>query len=219
MRNGTYKYFLNGKPTGIVETFSVRILPDGRKFTESVRDAKPFNTFFRVETTETNSAIQLCKILFRKDDTQIEAVYEFSENTLRFSRKIYEEIAEDETLELPESCLFFPLMRVFQGEIILKIAQNKSVTPVLVPDIKNPDDLENLLKPTFDERTAQKIGSETIAFYAPESTAFDADIYQYISKHYDENSQFWIDENGILVAYRFYQSANKVWEISSEFQL
>ena len=107
-------------------------------------------------------------------------------------------------------------MRCFQGQTILQVAQNKGKTSVLVPDIKKTDDLENLLKPTFDERTAKRLGRKTIGFFKPAGVAVETDIYQYESEHYNENSCFLIDDNGFLVGYVFAQSANKIWEIHLE---
>ncbi len=214
MRNGTYKYFLNGKPTGIVETFSIENLPDGGKFTRSVRDAKIFGTEFSVETHEKNGHFQKCKIEFKTDENEIRANYDFSEKSFHVLREINGENVQNETFDTPENCIFFPLMRCFQGATILRVADGFST--VLVPDIQNPKDIENLLKPTFDERTAEKIGRQTIGLHQKKSVAVEADIYRYFSKHYDENSCFLIDENDFLVGYVFTQSANKIWEISLE---
>jgi hypothetical protein len=217
MQNGTYKYFLNGKPTGIVETFSIENLPDGSKFTRSTRDAKSFGTEFTVETIEQNGRFQNCKIYFKTDETEVRANYDFSEKSFHLLREINGENVQDETFDLPENCVFFPLMRCFQGETILRVAEGFST--VLVPDIQNPKDIENLLKPIFDERTAEKIGRQTIGLHQKFSVAAEADLYRYFSKNYDENSCFCIDKSGFLVAYIFAQSANKIWEISLEFKL
>ncbi len=64
MQSGTYNYFLNGEPTGVTETFDIKILPNGSKFTTSIRDAKPFNTTIKVETIEKNDKFQECKISY-----------------------------------------------------------------------------------------------------------------------------------------------------------
>ena len=95
----------------------------------------------------------------------------------------------------------------------MRVAENQDFTTVLVPDIQNPNDAENLLKPTFDERRAENLGKENIAFYQENSITNEANVYQYFSKHYDENSRFWIDDNGLLIAYHFAQSPDKIWEI------
>ena len=214
MNSGTYKYFLNGKPTGIVETFSIENLPDGSKFTRSIRDAKSFGTEFSVETIEKNGRFQNCKIDFKTNETDVHASYDFSEKSFHVRREINGENVQDETFDLPGNCIFFPLMRCFQGETILRVAEGFST--VLVPDIQNPKDIENLLKPIFDERTAEKIGRQTIASYQKFPVSIEADVYRYFSKHYDENSCFCVDKRGLLVAYIFAQSANKIWEIGLE---
>lgn len=217
MNSGTYKYFLNGEPTGIVETFSIENLADGSKFTRSTRDAKSFGTEFTVETIEKNGRFQNCKIYFKTDETEVRANYDFSEKSFHLLREINGENVQDETFDFPENCIFFPLMRCFQGATILRVASGFST--VLVPDIQNPKDIENLLKPIFDERKAEKIGRQTIGLHQKFSVAAEADLYRYFSKNYDENSCFCIDKSGFLVAYIFAQSANKIWEISLECKL
>lgn len=213
MQTGTYNYFLNGEPTGVIETFESKILSNSSKQTTSTRDATPFNTIIAVGTLEKDDKFQNCKIVYQKDESKIEADYEFSEKSFQVLRKINGEIVQNETFDLPEKAIFFPLMRYFQGQTILQVAKNQDVTTVIVPDIKTSTNFENLLQPTFDERTAKFIKRETIAFYQPESVSIEADLYQYLSKHYDDNSQFWINDEGFLVAYQFVQSADKIWTI------
>ena len=218
MNYGIYNYYLNGKPTGIIETFNVSILPDGSKLTESIRDAKSFKTEITVKTIERENKFQRLEIRF-VNQNRVHAVYKFFEKEFLFVHENFDKKTTSETFDLPENCVIFPLMRCFQGQTILQVAQNQTITPVLVPDIQNPNDIENWLKPTFDERTAQNLGRETIAFYEPESVSIEANLYQYKSKHYDQNSQFWIDDKGLLIAYRFAQSADKIWEIRMESSL
>jgi hypothetical protein len=184
MKSGVYNYFLDGEPTGISETFDIKILPDGIKSTTSTRDAKPFNTTIKVETIEQNGRFKICKIIYRKDKSEVEAMYEFSETYFKIQRKINGEIIRNEMFDLPNNYVFFPLMRCFQGQTILQTSQNQNAATVIVPDIKPSTDFENLLAPNFDERTAQLI-----------STGNKLNVFKYLSKHYDENSEFHLNEN------------------------
>jgi hypothetical protein len=202
MQSGVYNYFLNGKHTGVTETFDIKILPDGSKQTTSIRDAKPFNTIIKVETSEQNGAFETCKIVYRKDENEVEAIYEFSETRLKIRRKIEGEIIRDETFDLPHNYVFFPLMRYFQGQTILQISQNQNTSTVIVPDIQPTTDFKNLLRSTFDERTGKLI-----------STKDNLYVYSYLSKHYDDNSEFYINENGLLVYYKFALNETQIWEV------
>jgi hypothetical protein len=203
MESGTYEYFLNGNPTGVIETFRSEILPDGSKFTTSTRDATPFKTKITVETTEKENKFQNCRIGFQKDEIEIESNYEFSEKTFHIWRKINGEIIQDETFDWPENAVFFPLMRCFQGQTILEAGENQDFTIVIVPDIQGTTAIEDFLQPTFDERTAKLI-----------STNENQRVFKYLSKHYDENSEFHLDKNGLMIYYKFVQNENQTWEVS-----
>ncbi len=202
MNSGTYNYFLNGEPTGVTETFDIKTLPDGSSVTTSVRDATPYNTTITVKTISEKNKFHICKIAYQKDKNKLDANYEVSGSSFQVLRKFNGEIVQNERLNLPNDALFFPLMRCFQGQIILQIAGNNTYSNVIVPDIQPTTDFQDLLKPTFDERTAKLIKQKDNRF-----------IYNYLSKHYDENSEFHLDENGLLVYYKFVQSETQTWEI------
>jgi hypothetical protein len=208
MQNGTYNYFLNGEPTNISETFDIKILPNGSILTTSIRNAKLFNTTITVETSELNDRFQTCKIIHQKDKTKVDAIYAFLETNFQITRKVDGEIVQNETVVFPENAIFFPLMRCFQGQTILQVAENQDVTTVIVPDIQPNTERQNLLKPTFDKRTAKLI-----------STKDNLRLFNYLSNHYDDNSEFHIDQNRLLVYYKFVQNEQQTWEIRSESSL
>lgn len=211
---GTYKYFLNNEPTGIVETFKINKLSKGTIRIVSERDASQYGTKILVEYGQLrNEPAYFFSIrMLNRNNPQVAdvfAYYDFKDDKLFFSRQINDKQTGKETIKLPENCIVFPLMRCFQGETILRVAENKSFSNVLVPSIENPEDSENLLRPTFDERTAELIEKETIQI---NKKSIETSVYKYLSKHYSEDSKFWIDENGLLVKYIFHQSEDKVWK-------
>ncbi len=201
MENGIYNYFLNGEPTGVSETFEIRMLPNGSKFTTSTRNAKPFNTTITVKVIEKDNKFQRVEIRY-VNEKRIHSIYKFLENEFLFVHENFAGKTTSETFNLPENSIFFPLMRCFQGQTILQVAENQDVTTVIVPDIQASTNFENLLKPTFDERTAKLISEQD-----------NLRIFNYLSKHYDDNSEFHLDENGLLVYYKFHQAEDKVWTI------
>ena len=213
MQNGTYIYLLNNEPTGIIETFSIESLPDGTKLTTSTRDASVYGTTIIVKTHEKDNKFNEFEINFEKE-SKINVIYKFSDKILYSERTINGKIVDNETINMPKNCVIFPLMRCFQGQTILQVAKNQSMTPVLVPNIINPTDTMNLLKPTFDKRTSKKIGTQGIWVSGKSiGLAFDCNIYEYFSKHYNDKSKFWINDNGLLVKYTFHQSDDKIWTI------
>jgi hypothetical protein len=208
MNSGTYSYFLNGEPTGVIETFDIKTMPDGSKLTTSIRDAKPFNTTITVKTIEKKDKFQTCKIAYQKDELHVEADYKFTENSFQVLLKSDGKIVQDETFDLPKDAIFFPLMRCFQGNTILQVAQNQDFTTVIVPDIQPTTKFEDLLKPTFDERTAKFLRLNN-----------NLSVFKYLSKHYNENSEFHLDKNGLLIYYKFVQSESQTWKITLESQI
>jgi hypothetical protein len=201
MNSGTYNYFLNGEPTGVTETFEIKLLPDGTKFTQSIRDAKPYNTTITVKVMERENQFRRVEIRYVNEES-VYGIYSFQANQTLFIHETFTEATTSETLEFPHNYVFFPLMRCFQGKTILQVAENANVTTVIVPDIQPNTNRQNLLKPTFDERTAELI-----------STKDNLSIFNYLSKHYNENSEFHIDENGLLVYYKFVQNESQTWEV------
>jgi hypothetical protein len=202
MNYGTYEYFLNGEPTGVVETVFIDFEPPDRRIIKSIRDAKPYNTTIMVETVSSLDRFDWFSVSFHKDNFKVNAIYKFDDDTFYFQRKINYEVVEEKTIQIPQNCVIFPLMRCFQGQTILQVAENQQPTTVLVPDIQPTTKFEYLLKPTFDERTAKQI-----------SESGKLRVFNYLSKHYDENSEFHLDENGLLVFYKFHQSDDKIWTI------
>jgi hypothetical protein len=207
MQKGVYNYFLNDEPTGITETFEIKLLPDGTKFTKSIRDAKPYNTIITVKVMENENQFRRVEIR-HESSSSVHAIYSFQDDKTLFVHEIFSETTTLETLELPNNYVFFPLMRCFQGQTILQVAENADITTVIVPDIQPNTERQNLLKPTFDKRTAKLI-----------STKDNLRLFNYLSIHYDEHSEFHINENGLLVYYKFVQNGQQTWEIRSESSL
>jgi len=207
--SGEYIYLLNGEPTGVTETFSVERSDDDIR-TSSTRDASAFGTVISVETVESNSRFATAKIEFQCNDVTTAAVYELGDGSFTFRRTRDGGIVDNEQRPLPHDAILFPLMRVFQGHTILAIAKSRRETPVIVPFVENPNDLARLLSPTTDYRTAERTNEKD-----------GLSTFKYLSKHYDDKSEFVIREDGLLASYRFPQAAEKVWEVvlSSEFQL
>ena len=214
MKTGMYQYFLNGQPTGITENFQIESLPDDMQKTSAIREATTFKTRISLEAVHDKLNFKSFEIQMTNAEAEtIRAVYEFADQKVFVARQINGENSFDEEITLPENCIIFPLMRVFQGAVISKVAESNQAVPVLIPAIENPADTTNLLRPTFDLRRAEQIGEESITFYQPHSVTINTRIYSYTGKHYDEKSRFWIDENGLLVSYIFHQAEDKIWEM------
>lgn len=226
MRFENYKYFLNNQPTGISEKFGVRNLPGGLTQTICERNTSIHGTMIYADAKRRGELFEKFEIRITNEKNpetaDVRAVYRFSGNNLHFTRERNDETVDDEIIALPENCLVFPLMRCFQGRTILQVAEKRTAVSVLVPDIQNPNDAGNLLRPIFDMRSAEFLGREQIGFWKKDSgdedtiVAREANLYRYISKHYDDNSRFWINDEGLLIAYRFQPAKEQIWDVYLE---
>ncbi len=156
-----------------------------------------------VETLEENRRYLHATIDFDSGSNHVAATYDFADGRLNFMRAINDNAAETETFTLPENAIFFPLMRVFQGRTIFQVAKSRVTSTVIVPNIQDPGDTDNLLRPTFDERIAELIAEHD-----------KVRVFKYLSSHYDDNSEFHLDENDLLVYYKFAQSESQIWEVT-----
>jgi hypothetical protein len=207
MISGKYVYYLNGEFTGVTETFRVERFGSGNTSTVKTtanRDALVFGTKIDVTTIEINNRFERIEITMRSG-VETRAEFEFSSDEFVFRRFRDTTLIDNDVLPLETGTIIFPLMRVFQGKTILSVAANGAETNIMVPFVEAPSDLERLLKPTYDRRTASLIAEEN-----------QIRKYKYLSKHYDEDSEFHIDASDLLSYYRYLQTADKLWEVRLE---
>lgn len=206
MISGTYCYLLNQKKVEISENFLIENLPNGYRRTFSKRLLK--NTSLEVKALQKETRFLICEIKLKTDNKQVLCRYEFASNSFRFFRQS-NGLHQNQTFPVKEPFLFFPLMRCFQGEVILKIERMNQNVLVVVPDLESP---ENLLAPTYDRRSAKKL--ERSVFRLPtHRISLEADTYEYINRKYDKSSRFWISENGLLLAYTFQSNETENWTV------
>ena len=212
---GTYHYWMNGTLSDITETF--RIIHNNQSDTviESERNAPAFNsriaakafykfrhiTHFELEWENGNeSAVQFAN-----------AHYQFTEDKILVNRNIDEQ-AFLETLPMPEVCVVLPLLRVFTGRAIretFELGQGIRA-PVLVPNIKDPNDKVQLLALELDMRFATAVSKDAIIIGNKEH---ETEIYRFTGGSYDETAKFWVDENDILLKYEWQQNPDLFWEV------
>ena len=86
---------------------------------------------------------------------------------------------------VPPDTVLFPLLRVFQGAVILAVADAGPVgRTVIIPDLHHLADPERLLLPTVETRTARCLSSD-------DSTGVST--YSYEGSVYDAYARFFID--------------------------
>jgi hypothetical protein len=199
---GVYEYFLNGQPAGVREPWTVHRRADGSQITRVERDAAAYGTTILVEAAPSRCEIRLTTA----HGPEVHAVYEFAARECSVARVVNGGARPVENVAWPDGAVFYPLMRVFLGAVILRVAARESA-PVVVPSIENPTDAENLLRPNVEERRAELVGVEKTARR-----------YRFLTRHYDDKSAFWLNEQGLLVRYRFHQSDAQVWETTLQIR-
>jgi hypothetical protein len=206
---------MNGTPTDITETFRITSNDKSDTVIESERNASAFNSRIAAQASYKNGGISQFEIEWQNDNEGAvkfaSAHYQFTEDKILVNRNIDEQ-AFLETLPMPEVFIVLPLLRVFTGKAIreaFELGQGQRV-PVLVPNIKDPNDNIQLLALELDMRSASHIGQETITLNETEHTV---DIFHFTGGNYDQTAKFWVDENDILLKYEWQQDPDLFWEV------
>jgi hypothetical protein len=215
MFSGNYNYYLNDQPSGVTEEFKFEIADDGSRVTTAERAAAAYGTKILLSATDRDGYFSSIDIKFinqnKKSPLEVLASYKFSGRNLLFDRSVNGKAELQRTIQLPKYSLVFPLMRCFQGQVILRAAESNQTVPVLIPFIEDSNDADQLLTPTFDQRTAELIRKENIFVGDAPQQPYETNVYRYLGKHYDETAEFWIEPDGLLVQYRFPQNDETNW--------
>jgi hypothetical protein len=212
--NGAYHYWMNGTQSDITEAFRITTTDEADTVIESDRHAESFGSQINVVAQYIEN--QLAHFDIEWQNTNPNAVkfasahYQFTEKKIIVNRNIDEQTFL-ETLPAPEVFTVLPLLRVFTGKAIRQTFAlgNGGRIPVLVPNIKNPNDNVQLLALELDLRSATKLESETITIADKEH---QANLFNFPGGNYDQSAKFWIDENDLLLKYEW-QQGDVFWEV------
>ena len=220
LASGVYVYFLNDQPTGVTEPWNIHHQPDGLYCTRVERNARTaFGTTILVEafsqTPLATDGLQRFTVeqynANHAATSDVRAEYLFANQFVTVARSVNGQAMATEEIALPENTVVSPLMRVFLGPVIRQVLArgNGQPVPVLVPSLEQMLDPATLLRPLFDYRQAALLGNEDIEV---DARLLPTQRFQYLSNHYDAQSQFWLDETNMLLRYRFHQSPEQIWD-------
>ncbi|MDX1377973.1 MAG: hypothetical protein R3307_03920 [Anaerolineales bacterium] len=212
---GTYRYWMNRTQTDIIETFRVISTSKADTVIESERHAPAFNSRIAAKASYKNGHIHHFEIEWENSSADAvqfaNAHYQFTENEILVSRDI------DgghflETLPRPEIFTVYPILRVFTGRAIRETYElGRGIrVPVLVPNIKDPNDKVQLLALELDMRFATVITQDKVSI---DNKDHQTQIYRFTGGRYDETAKFWVDENDILLKYEWQQNPDLFWEV------
>ena len=202
---GNYAYRLNGEDAGVTESWSIRQNNDGKIVTNSIRDASQYKSKIEVNAVSQAGVITAFDVIWHNgmDNMveQAEANYQILDNTVKLRRVIN---SNDETYKFDYATLpiVSPLMRVFTGDVIIKLSKFDTPTDVLIPNITNPADKNQLLLPKIEQRHAKLLHRENLEIAGK---IISTECYSYIGEQYGDDARFWVDAHGLLVRYTWGQ--------------
>jgi len=206
---------MNGTPTDITETFRITSNDKSDTVIESERNAPAFDSRIAARASYQNGRITHFEIEWQNNNADAvkfaSAHYQFTEDKILVNRNIDEQ-AFLETLPMPEVFIVLPLLRVFIGKAIreaFELGQGQRV-PVLIPNIKDPNDNIQLLALELDMRSASHIGQEALMI---NQTAYNTDVFNFTGGNYDQTAKFWVNENDVLLKYEWQQNPDLFWEV------
>jgi hypothetical protein len=215
MPRGSYSYSLNGAPAAITETWCIETLANERRITVSERHAPQYGSRLRVEALESEGRITRFEVAWANSGQgavpDARATYIAHPEAVEVSRFV-EGRATAETYPVNGPLVISPLLRIFMGPVIRQVAALGQGRPVnvLAPWILDPADRDRLLTPKFEPRSARRLGADTVPLGASRRPA---DKYTYVGETYDDTAEFWLDDSGLLLGYRFTQNQIGQWEV------
>jgi hypothetical protein len=106
---------------------------------------------------------------------------------------------------------FFPLLRVFSGRSVAKlVAVAPTPLPVLVPDIRDPKNVERFLTPLLGDRLAASVEAGTCAVDGVDRAC---EVVDYRGGSYDSDATVYLDGGGLLLRYTWPQEGAGDWDV------
>lgn len=205
---------MNGTQADITESFRIDSTDKPATVIESSRHADAFDSHIKVIAHYQSHHLTHFDIEWQNGNANAvqfaNAHYQFEENEIQ----IYRNLDGREFHErLPNPVIFtaLPLLRIFTGKAIrsaYELGHGKCI-PVLVPNIKNPNDTVQLLTLELDLRSASHLGQEVITINGAE---YLTDLFDFIGGNYDQSARFWVAENDLLLKYEWQQN-DVFWEV------
>ncbi len=203
---GTYRYRRDGVVLGVTDTFvvdgsrvrSTRIQPGGARMdVDAHLNPSGLVEAFGLRWTHEGEG----HIPSR------EVHYQVSAGELRVAIDD-QEIA----LDVGDDALLFPLLRIFQGAVILAVASSGNAgRTVIIPDLHDLTNPTRLLHPTVEVRTADCL---ELAMDGGPAT------YSYKGSVYDAEARFFIDPvTSLMTGYHFPQPDGSAFDITLELDL
>ncbi|KXI30435.1 hypothetical protein [Paraglaciecola hydrolytica] len=217
IESGHYVYWLNGTAAKVVEPWCKAQNSQGQVLVHCARFADDYGITILVKhhtspAAKGNNDFSTHISWQQQAQSDICAQYVYNAEQQQFSSNLTcdgQQLINSQ--QRVDKFLFFPLMRVFSGDIIQELTLQGPLLTV-VPDIQTPQLRTSLLHPTESIRSAKKFGDEQI-FIAGKQ--YDTSRYAYLSERYqsEDEAVFWLNSQGLLLKYCWQQSPAQHWQI------
>lgn len=198
MTVGRYDYFLNEEPVDVYETFRIAREDGPVTLISSERVAKAYYNHLRVDAHYKAEACYQADITYASSNGEgirtanLQVCFQGS---IAEAVRVADDVSIPQKIKLPDEYLFLPLLRVFTGNVIMKLLEKP--LPVLIPNIKYPGDAENWFTLEFEERWSER----------------DGDAFRFLGGQYDESARFWLNNDGLLTRYTWKQKDEMRWDV------
>lgn len=207
---GRYEYLLNGKPTDIEERWQLSSTATGQRIS-SFRRAPGFT--LSVEATTDRGSVNAFNASWVPDvGPTVRVTCCPDEDSLLYTRYVDGQEAEPLVERLDAAVVMYPLMRIFTGMVIGRLAEAGGAGQILVPSVSGGRSNPAMLAPETSERHVMLCSD--LNWPEGGSAPDGAKRWQFIGAQYDSNASFWLDAAGRLVRYRWQQGADQLWDVS-----
>lgn len=209
--SGKYDHYINSKPTGTYETWSIHELPDGGRIIRVDMDGRAIDgrsTLIEAWTDPTTGDIQRFDVWAygRNDDAiqQARASYNCFPDHVEVGRSLDKQERIYEEMPLPEGYIAYPGALIFLGFAVVKTAAARGKRPILTYD-PQLDDTTALRAETYNQ-SATMIGEETLQLG---NKTYAARRFERLFPFYDVLlPHLWIDAHDTLLQHDAPQSSS-----------
>lgn len=214
MVSGRYHYLLNGQATKVDESWSI----EGELATQCKVSSLRYAPGVEIEVSAqlSGGVVQHFTADWRSDSAKTLSVQYLLEPdrvlvSRRAARSAKQEVIEVRLESVSSQSLLFPLMRIFTGPLIARLLELGGAGTVILPDINDPANTGQLLRPLSTQRRAMLIGDEVLL--SPDGVALQCRCVEYIGDQYAAGSRFWLAQDDLLVRYQWQQSDHRQWDV------
>jgi len=212
LSSGRYEYLLNGEPTAIRESWTREKLADSLQRWSSTRHAPGVE--LSVQASVRDGGVYAFEVNWQAaGGDAIRAHYALTDDHLRYQRWQADISVDIEETPLPGEgiSVLSPLMRVFTGPVIARLLQAGGEGTVILPAIGEPENTQALLRPQISQRQARVLQAQAQLELGAGSRS--CRVCEYQGDQYAAGTQFWLDEDDLLLRYTWQQSPAQLWDV------